>query len=322
MTPLRQRFIEDMQVRNLAETTQTVYVNLVAAYAKHFRKSPELLGPEDMRSYLVYLTTCRSKNTAHCANAALRFLYRYTLEKDWKILRDPFPKRESKLPVVLSVEEVAKFFDALQNTKYRAILMTIYAAGLRASEVVSLKVGDIDSGRMQIKVSHGKGGKDRYVMLSPVLLTILREYWRIEQPGRDWLFPGLPPTKAISTRAALKACQDAAATCLKKHITLHTLRHSFATHLLENGSGIRLVQLLLGHRSLSTTARYLHISQQTINATPSPLDGLPAVATDDALGLDLRSGSIKRRSLTFEERLAKNAAEYSLEATTATKTAS
>ena len=137
MTPLRKRMIEDMQVRNLAETTQRLYVDAVAAFARHYWKSPADLGPEDIRSYLVYLTTCKSKNSAHSANAALRFLYRYTLEKDWKILRDPFPKRDSKLPVVLSLEEVSKFFDALRNTKYRAILMTAYAAGLRASEVAA-----------------------------------------------------------------------------------------------------------------------------------------------------------------------------------------
>ncbi len=304
MNPLRQRFIEDMQVRNLAATTQAAYVKAVAGYAKHFGKSPEVLGPEDMRAYLVYLTTCRSKTTAHTTNAALRFFYRYTVERDWKILRDPFPKRASKLPIVLSMDEVATFFEALPNIKYRAILMTIYAAGLRASEVVNLKVGDIDSGRMQIRVSEGKGGKDRCVMLSPVLLTILREYWRLEKPGKVWLFPGLPPTKPISTRAALKACQDAARSCLKKHITLHTLRHSFATHLLEHGAHIRLVQVLLGHRSLQTTARYMHVSQGMINATQSPLDYLPPFKPKK---VRKAKPSLEKHCLTTEERLAAKA---------------
>ena len=304
MTPLRQRFIEDMQVRNLAVTTQEVYVNAVAGYAMHFGSSPADLGPEDMRAYLVYLTTCRSKGTAHTTNAALRFFYRHTVERDWKILRDPFPKRASKLPIVLSIDEVKTFFDALPNIKYKAILMTIYAAGLRASEVVNLKVGDIDSGRMQIRVSQGKGSRDRCVMLSPALLTILREYWRAEKPGQDWLFPGLPSTKPISTRAVLKACQDAAHGCLKKHITLHTLRHSFATHLLEHGTHIRLVQVLLGHRSLQTTARYMHVSQSMINATQSPLDRLPPVTPKKAIKPRQAKPNLKKRCPTIEERLA------------------
>jgi site-specific recombinase XerD len=265
--------IEDMQLRNLSEKTQKVYVNTVAAYARHFWKSPDQLGPDHIRAYLLYTAKSKSESCMRGACAALRFIYSVTLEKDWKILRDPFPKCPKKLPVVLSLGEVAMFFDAVKDTTYRAILMTAYAAGLRASEVVNLKVSDIDSERMQIRVREGKGKNDRYVMLSPTLLTVLREYYAKKRPGHDWLFPGVNPGMHITQEAALKACKRAAKdTPIKKHMTLHTLRHSFATHLLENGADIRLVQVLLGHRSLQTTALYTHVSQQTINATPSPLE--------------------------------------------------
>ena len=273
MTPLRKRMIEDMQLVNLAPGTQEIYVNLVAAYARHYGKSPEDLGEEHVRSYLLYLTHRKAKSVAYGANAALRFLYKQTLNKNWKILNDRLPKRERKLPIVLSLDEVRQFFGQIDKLKYRAILMTAYAAGLRASEVTRLKVKDIDSQRMQIRVNQGKGRKDRYVMLSPKLLVVLREYWRAERPGQDWLFPGNPPTKPISPRVTKTALQRAAVNAsISKHVTLHTLRHSFATHLMESGADLRLIQVLLGHRSLSTTARYLTVSQSTINATSSPLD--------------------------------------------------
>lgn len=278
MTLLRQRFIDDMKVRNLSPGTQKAYVRAVEAYAKHFWKSPEMLGPEHMRSYLVYLTEEASISAAKMTNAALRFLYRYTLDRDWRLLHDPFPKSERKLPVVLSLGEVALFFDALRSPKYRAIMMAIYGAGLRASEATHLKVGHIDSERMQVRVVHGKGAKDRYVMLAPALLTCLREYWKVERPGHDWLFPGIPPTEPIETRGVLSACKAAAREAgLRKHVNLRLFRHSFATHLLEAGCDIRLVQVLLGHRSLRTTALYTHISQRVINATQSPLEAALAM---------------------------------------------
>jgi site-specific recombinase XerD len=266
----------DLQLRNFAESTQKQYIETVARFARHFWRSPQDLGPEHVRSYLLYLSRQVSPSSAKNSMAALRFLYVHTLEKDWKILRDPFPKCEKKLPVVLSVGEVARFFDALTSTKYRAILMVVYGAGLRSSEAVGLKVADIDSQRMQIRVRQGKGRKDRYVMLSPVLLTCLREYWRIERPGHDWLFPGEPPTKAISTRAVwLKVKRAAKEAGIGKSMTIHTLRHSFATHLLEGGADIRLVQVLLGHRSLSTTAHYTHVSQSSV-PWHGRLDGKPS----------------------------------------------
>lgn len=273
MTPLRQRMVEDMKLRGFSEKTQKAYVRSVAAYARHFWKSPDQLDSNHMRSYLLYVARCKSEASMRNMCAALRFLYGVTLDKDWKILRDPFPKCPKKLPVVLSIQEVAEFLDSFKNPTYRAIAMTAYSAGLRASEVVNLKIADIDSQRMQIRVRQGKGSKDRYVMLSPNLLILLREYWRKENPGHDWLFPGQKPGTHITQEAALNACKRAAkASTVSKHLTLHTLRHSFATHLLENGADIRLVQVLLGHRSLQSTALYTHVSQARINATPSPLE--------------------------------------------------
>lgn len=281
MTPLRQRFIEDMQVRNLATGTQKAYVNAVAAYAKHFWRSPADLSEEHARAYLVYLTKEESLAAAKMANAALRHLYHYTLRRDWRILLDPFPKSERKLPVILSLGEVALFFDALESPKYRAIMMVIYGAGLRASEATHLKCADIDSQRMQIHVTHGKGAKHRYVMLAPKLLTCLREYWRVEQPGYDWLFPGASPEEPINPRSVLAACKAAAiAAGLRKRVTLHSFRHAFATHLLESGADIRLVQVLLGHASLRNTMLYTHISQRVINATKSPLEIALATKVD------------------------------------------
>lgn len=320
MTDLRKRMLEDMQIRNFAKGTQKNYIEAVARFAQHFWKSPSDLGPEHVRSYLLYLTQKKSKASARGANAALRFMYCHTLEKDWKILRDPFPKCERKLPIVLSLGEVARFFEALTNVKYRAILMTVYGGGLRSSEAVNLKVGDIDSQRMQIRVRGGKGGKDRCVMLSPTLLICLREYWRIERPGHDWLFPGEPASKAISTRAVwLKVKRAAKEAGIGKSMTIHTLRHSFATHLLESGADIRLVQVLLGHRSLQTTALYTHVSQTRINATQSPLELLPRVAVDALQAPVSDLGTIKRRPLSFEERLAMNADDHACEVALAGK---
>lgn len=273
MTALRQRMLEDMQIRNLSLGTQQAYVSAVADFARHFWKSPAELGPEQIRSYLLYLVRCRSVAKAKMAVSALRFLYRQTLRQSWDILLDPTPKLNRKLPVVLSVREVAQFFDALRSAKYRAILMTTYAAGLRISEVTRLKIEDLDSARMQILVRNGKGGKDRSVMFSPTLLTILRKYWLMERPGYEWLFPGRPKAKPLSTSAVRKVLQKAARdAAIRKHMTPHTLRHSFATHLLESGADLRLVQVLLGHRSIQTTALYTKVSQARINTTKSPLE--------------------------------------------------
>jgi len=274
MTPLRQRMIEDMRVRNLSVRTQRTYVDQVARFAQYFNKSPELLGPEQIRAYLVYLVEEKkvSWSLYNQSVCALRLLYKVTLGKDWSIEYIPHSKAEKHLPVVLSLEEVGRFFESIKRIKYRAILMTAYAAGLRLSEVVHLQVSDIDSKRMVIHVRQGKGGKDRYVMLSARLLTLLRAYWKqVRSPL--WLFPGRSLDKPISLTCVQKACRQAAISSgLNKSITVRSLRHSFATHLLESGTDIRTIQMLLGHRSLQTTARYTHVSNKAIRATSSPID--------------------------------------------------
>jgi len=269
--------IEDMKVRNLAPKTQTTYVAQVARFAKYFGKSPEVLGPEEVRTYLVYLVneTNVSWSVFNQTCCALKFLYRVTIPRDWHIEQIPFPRQEIKLPVVLSVSEVVRFLDAVPNLKHRAILMTAYSAGLRTSEVVRLRVKDIDSERMVIRIEHSKGNKDRYVMLSPKLLDLLRAYCKVVHP-KEWLFPGKTLNRPIDQTSVQKAAQLASlAAGLRKKANVRALRHSFATHLLEAGANVRVIQTLLGHRSLQTTARYTHVSSSTINATSSPLDLLP-----------------------------------------------
>src|SRR6266568_684352 len=278
MTPLRQRMTEDMQVRNLALNTQTCYVQQVSLFARHFHKSPEHLGPRDIRAYQVYLTNEKklAPGSILIAVAALRFLYKVSLKKDWTF-EDviPAPKKPQKLPIVLSPEEVLQFLECVGSTKHRAILTTCYAAGLRISEAVRLKPTDVDSQRMVIRVDQGKGRKDRYVMLSPKLLDTLRRYWRAVQP-KGWLFDGDVPGQPISTSAVELACQKARRLSgIGKPITPHSMRHAFAVHLLESGTDVRTIQLLLGHRSLATTARYLRIATSKVCSTSSPLDLLP-----------------------------------------------
>lgn len=261
MTPLRQRMTEDMRVRNLAQNTQMSYVQQVSLFARHFNKSPEQLGPEDIRAYRVYLTDEKklAPGSVLIAVAALRFLYKISLKRDWPFDEViPAPKKPHKLPVVLSPEEVQQFLGSVGNTKHRTILTTCYAAGLRISEAVRLKPMDIDSQRMVIRVDQGKGQKDRYVMLSPKLLEILGSWWRVDR-SRQWLFPSDIPGQHISKDAVEQACQKAQRLSgIRKPITPHSLRHGFAVHLLESGTDVRTIQLLLGHRSLVTTARYLH----------------------------------------------------------------
>lgn len=278
MTSLRQRMTEDMQVRNLALNTQTSYVRQVSLFARHFDKSPEQLGPEDIRTYQVYLTNEKklAPGSVLIAVAALRFLYKVSLKKNWTF-EDAIPaaKKPQKLPVVLSPEEVLQFLDCVGSIKHRAILTTCYAAGLRISEAVRLKPADIDSPRMVIRVEQGKGQNDRYVMLSPKLLETLRGYWRAVRPN-EWLFEGNVSGQPISTSAVDLACRKARRLSgIRKPITPHSLRHGFAVHLLESGTDIRTIQLLLGHRSLTTTARYLRIATSKVCSTSSPLDLLP-----------------------------------------------
>ena len=281
MTTLRQRMIADMQVRHLSDRTIRTYVDHIAKFAAFFHKSPELLGPDEIRRYQIYLVQEKqvgwsSFNQCVCA---LRFLYRVTLQKNWDISHIPFPRQERTLPVVLSLAEVQQFLNSITSLKYRAILMTAYGAGLRLSEVVSLRVSDIDSNRMLIHVRQGKGRKDRYVMLSPVLLSVLRLYWQAARPF-DYLFPGQQPGRPICLSAVQRACQRARrASGLQKRVTVRMLRHCFATHLLEAGTNIRVIQALLGHQSVHTTEIYAHVSPQAVQATTSPLDQVLALVS-------------------------------------------
>jgi len=277
MTPLRQRMIENLRLRNRSPQTIQIYVKRVADTATYFWRSPDQLTTEEIRSYLVHLVTVKrvSWSAFNQTRAALKFLYEQTLDCPEKMPRVGFPRRERRLPVILSLEEVLAFFRAIPSLRYRAILMTAYSAGLRISEVVGLRVRDIDSRRMLISVRRGKGRKERCVMLSPRLLTVLREYWRAARPA-DWLFPGRRPDQPITRASVQRACRLACqAAGLRKRVTPHTLRHSFATHLLEAGANIVTIQMLLGHANLKTTSLYLHVSQEHIRATQSPLDSLP-----------------------------------------------
>ena len=275
ISPLRRRMTEDMTVRNLSPATQRSYVHAVAKFSRYFDRSPDQLGLEEIRTYQVHLVakgiSWPALNQTVCA---LRFFYGVTLGRAELPERIPHAREPRKLPVVLSADEVVRFLEAVPGLKSRTALTTAYAAGLRASEAVHLKLSDIDSGRMVIRVEQGKGSKDRYAMLSAQLLTILRGYWRLAQP-RHWLFPGRDDSKPIDPQVLHAACRSACkAVGLAKRVTVHTLRHSFATHLLEAGTDIRIIQVLLGHNNLSTTARYTRVADTTIRSTVSPLDRL------------------------------------------------
>ncbi|MBK8598610.1 MAG: tyrosine-type recombinase/integrase [Holophagales bacterium] len=277
MTPLRRRMLEDMSVRNYAKRTQESYTLYVQKFAQHFGKSPELLGPEEIRLYQIYLTRERKVafSTLNCVVAALRFLYGVTLRASWPIATIPYARKEKRLPVVLSPEEVSRFFHAIASLKHRAVLAIAYGAGLRVSELTALRATDIDSKRRVIRVRSGKGHKDRYVMLSPRLLELIRAYWRAEHPKGGFLFPGGVAGQPLDATSIQRFCQRAArASGLKKRITPHTLRHCFATHLLEAGTDLRTIQVLMGHSSLATTAVYLHVSNKASGETTSPLDRL------------------------------------------------
>ncbi len=271
MTPLRQRMLEDMEIRNLSPNTQKNYLRQVAQFAMHFGKSPDQLGPEEIRTYLLSLVRRdASCNQFNVCRSALRFFFRVTLKREFPDI--VCAKRPKKLPVVLSPSEVAQLLTTPKKLKHRAILSTLYAAGLRVSELVGLRVADIDSKRMVIRVRQGKGNKDRYVMLSPMLLELLRAYWKERRP-KERLFP-------VTVRCVQLLCAAMARKAkLAKRVSPHTLRHSFATHLLENGENIRKIQVLLGHRSVQTTARYLHVSMEAITSTCSPLDRLEFKST-------------------------------------------
>jgi integrase/recombinase XerD len=275
LSPLRRRMIEDMTVRNMSPATQRSYVSAVSKFSRYFGRSPERLDLEDVRAFQVHLvSTGISWPGLNQIVCALRFFYGVTLGQSEVPERIPYARAPRKLPVVLSADEVVRFLESVSSLKSRVALTTAYAAGLRASEVAGLRVADIDSARGVILVRHGKGGKDRHVMLSPQLLGVLRTYWRLARPT-TFLFPGRDEDHPIDPTVLHAACRSAVkAAGLTKRVTLHTLRHSFATHLLENGTDIRIIQVLLGHTNLSSTARYTQVATHTIRATQSPLDRL------------------------------------------------
>jgi site-specific recombinase XerD len=282
ISPLRQRMIDDMTVRNFAPNTILAYLKQVSYFAQHFDKSPERLGSQEIRSYQIYLAKERrvSVSSRTVAASALRFLYAVTLKQDRVIEMIPTPKAEHRLPVILSPEEVLRLLEAAPSFSHRAIYSTMYGTGVRVSEALHLRASHIDSQRMTIRIEQGKGRKDRYVQLSPKLLELLRVYWRQVRP-REWLFPGQDPNQPLSREAVGKALTHASRRAgLSKDISPHSLRHAYAVHLLEAGTDLRKIQLLLGHRSLSTTARYLCLAANTVCATTSPLDLLPYPVTD------------------------------------------
>ena len=276
MTPLRQRMIEDMRLRNLSPHTIEAYVLAVKQFANHFQRSPQQLGGADARQYLLHLVQEQhaSWSRYNIARCGLQFLYQITLGRDERFEKLPCARVPKRLPTVLCSEELRRLFDvAARDVKHKALLMTLYGSGLRVSEVAALRPGDIDSARMLVHVRLGKGAKDRMTKLSPRLLEALREYWRAARPGR-WLFPQAGnPDRAMNTSSIERMVQRMAKRAgITKAVTPHTLRHSYATHLLDAGTDLRTIQVLLGHRNLKTTAIYLHVSHAKIAAAASPLD--------------------------------------------------
>jgi integrase/recombinase XerD len=277
ISPLRRRMIEDMTVRKLAARTQEGYIRAVKDFSAFLGASPDTASAEDLRRYRLHLVASGAGvPTINHSLTALRFLFLVTLRKPAIVLDMPFVREPRRLPVVLSPDEVARLLDAAPGLKYKAALSVAYGAGLRASEVISLKVSDIDSARMVIRVEQGKGRKDRYVMLSEHLLHLLRAWWKAARP-QGWLFPGQNRVNPLTTRQLNRACHAAAvAAGIDKRVSLHTLRHSFATHLLEQKVDIRVIQVLLGHKKLDTTALYTRVALKALGDVTSPLEHLVA----------------------------------------------
>src|SRR6202051_3362389 len=285
ISPLRQRMIEDMSIRKFTAKTQHDYVQRVKDFATFLGRSPRTAESEEVRRFRLHLASRGAGTpTINATCAALRFFFKVTLDRPDLAKHLTFVHETRKIPVVLSPEEVARFLEAAPGIKYKAALSVAYGAGLRVSEVVSLKVSDIDSQRMMLRVEQGKGRKDRHAMLSPVLLGLLRDWYRIGRP-QGWLFPGQNPVAPMSTRQLTRACHAAAQMAeITKRVSPHTLRHSFATHLLEQGIDVRVIQVLLGHVKLETTALYTRVATNTIRQVMSPLDRLtPLHATKDKL---------------------------------------
>jgi integrase/recombinase XerD len=286
MTLLRQRMLEDLRIRNYAPSTVRCYVRSVAEFAKHFKKSPEHLGPEEIRSWQLFLLNEKKIKLSSYIQAVcgLRFFYRNTLNRKIEMDRIPLPRSEKKLPVILSKEEVKALLEAPKNLGHRAILATMYGAGLRVSEVTNLKVSDLDRDRKVIWVRGGKGNKDRQVMLADPLREVLVAYWRWKRPT-EWLFPGVKPGCPLTRETVFDTCRKAARRAgIAKPVHPHSLRHAFATHLLDDGVNLLVIQTLLGHANLRTTARYLHVADSTVRCTKSPLELLGSLDLVRAAG--------------------------------------
>jgi integrase/recombinase XerD len=279
VTHLRKLMLEELQRRNYSQHTTRYYIRTVEDFARRFDRPPDRLGPRHIREYQAELFQKRklSSGTVAIRLAALRFFYTKTLRRAWSVADTPYPKRTHRLPVILSQEEVAQLIDAACPPFHRTILMTLYATGARCAELTHLKLSDVDNKRMVIHILGGKGRKDRDVMLSPVLLEELRAHWRrLQRKPSQWLFPGNhrhSGDQPIDTKTVWHACHNAAKRAnIQKGVHPHTLRHCFATHLLEAGADLRTIQILLGHADLKETTLYLHLSQRHLNSTASPLD--------------------------------------------------
>lgn len=274
MTPLRERMLQDMRIHNLSEHTQQLYVHQVARFAKHFGRCPSKLGPEQIREYQLHLIRIgRARSTLSQLTCALRFLYKKTLHVSWDMDFIPYPKKVHRLPVVLTRQEIARMLGVLDNLKHRAIVTTLYGCGLRAAELAALRPEHLETQRGLLRVDQGKGRRDRYVVLPTVLTELLREYWRAYRPQGPWLFPGRTADEPISHRQLWRICTNAARRAgIDKHVHPHVLRHTYATHLLDAGTDLRRIQLLLGHTSIRSTTVYLHVSPTQGHTPLSPLD--------------------------------------------------
>jgi integrase/recombinase XerD len=278
VTQLRKMMLEELQRRNYSKTTVNAYLKMVESFANHFHRSPDQLGPDEIRAYQVYLFTERKlgARTVGHHTAALRFFFCKTLKRNYPIEEVPYPRASRRLPIILTQEEAVRLIDSASNLFHRAMLMTLYSTGMRRAELCHLKVEDIDSTRMIIHIRHGKRNRDRDVPLSPKLLETLHEYWRWMQP-KTYLFPGTKngwrADKPITPKVLWEACREAAqAAGITKDVPPHLLRHSFATHLVENGADLPTVQLLLGHCDLKATSIYLHLSERHLKAAGTPID--------------------------------------------------
>jgi site-specific recombinase XerD len=285
MTHLQKLMLEELERRNYTASTRRAYLRIIEDFARHFHRRPDQLGPPHIREYVAHLFRDKkaADNSVHQTVGALRFFFIKMLQRPWRVEDTPYPKKRMRLPVILSRDEVARLIEAAPNPFYRTMLMTLYATGVRRAELAHLKVTDVDPERMVIRIHDGKGRRDRDVVLSPYLLAELRQHYRrLPSKPATWLFPGgcrHTGPHPITGKVVWHACREAAKLAgIRKPLHPHTLRHCFATHLLEAGADLRTIQVLLGHSDLNQTAVYIHVSQRHVNATASPLDALPMFA--------------------------------------------